>query len=180
MELVASELEIREKSLYKDWGSIDPMLVINVSMEAQDVISVYLDTPWSDNSISELRDNKQIKLAHVLLACAYLYRDKAVEATEDKVTEEVGPLSETATDRNLDFLKLYERWEAMAWKHLMAYINTDEPPVSNPDLLSKMLPTYIERHPRAYAGTVSGVASGSSIVGRDAQRVVSDGDVNMV
>lgn len=162
MNLVASEIDIREKSLYRDWGSIAPTLIIDVSQEAQDIISIYLDSPWSEKTVQDLRNHKQIRLAHILLACAYLYRNKAIEATEDKVTEQVGPLSETSTERNMDLYRMYERWEILAWKHLLSYITTEEPPVSNPDLLRKMLPTYMERNPLSYKGSLSAISSGST------------------
>ena len=166
MDLLVSEIEIREKSLYKDWDSMDPMLVINVAVESETIINSFLAEPYQSMSHEDLRKIKIIYNAHALLACAYLYRNKAAEATEEKVTETVGPLSETATSRNLDFLKLYEQWENMAWRLLFPYITTDSPPVSNPKTFMVLMPTYMERHPQAYSVGLSGIASNKSVGSR--------------
>jgi len=162
MDLVVSEIEIREKSLYKDWGCMDPMTVINVATEAQLMIETYLDEPYASMTVAELRGQKIIYNAHALLACAYLYRNKAAEATEDKVTEQLGESSETATSKNMDFMKLYSQWENLAWRILLPVITTDDPPVVDPKTFKVQLPSYLERNPRAYSGNLSGVAGNRS------------------
>ena len=66
MDLVVSEIEVREKSLYKEWDSIDPMLVVNVIAEAQTIISSFLIEPYASMTVAELREQKVLYLYHQL------------------------------------------------------------------------------------------------------------------
>lgn len=164
MDFVVSEIDVRDRSLYRDWDSLDPMVIYSAMLEAQEIVYGYLLSTYSAQTAAQLRSNRIIANALTILSCAYIYRYKAVQATEEKVTEAVGPLSETATSKNTDFMKLYVTWENLAWRLLLPYINTTTPPVSDPNAFARMLPTYLERNPEAYtSASLGGVVSNSSI-----------------
>jgi hypothetical protein len=157
MDFVVSEIDVRDRSLYRDWDSLDQMVVSSAMLEAQGTVFGYLNEPYSSQSIPELRSMKILYNALVILTCAYIYRYKSAQATEEKVTEAVGPLSETATSKNTDFIKLYIMWENLAWRMLLPFINTMTPPVADPSSFAKQAPTYIERNPEGYQNTLAGV-----------------------
>lgn len=171
MEYVVSEIDVRDRSLYRDWDSLDPMVISSAMLESQEIVYGYLNSQYSSQTPTQLRSHRIIYNALVILACAYIYRYKSAQATEEKVTEAVGPLSETATSKNTDFIKLYYVWENLAWRLLFPFINTTTPPVGDPNSFAKQMPTYIERNPEAYS-----VDSMAKVVGnvRPSQTVVVD------
>lgn len=157
MQFIVSEIDVRDRSLYRDWDSLDPMVISSAMLEAQEIVQGYLNSPYDTQTITELRSKKILYNALVILTCAYLYRYKSAQATEEKVTEAVGPLSETATSKNTDFMKLYTIWENLAWRMLLPFINTTTPPVADPVNFAKQAPTYLERNPDGYSEALGGV-----------------------